>query len=260
MPNKLCAGHGDGRSSLFERVGVDEPGGVVVRVRENGGEQCGACGHVPFLVWGTGRTPGARTGSRRGRGTNSRCYNFRMSTNTIALADLPFEAAAFAARAHRHALRKDNQTPYVSHVFRVCLVVRHTFGFDDPRMLAAALLHDTIEDTTTDADDLIERFGPDVARWVAALTKDMRLPHDEREDAYVKVLAAAEWPVKALKLADLYDNLSDCRSFSPNGRRKTATKSRFYLSAIRQGLTENVRPALELVEQRLADLEAGLTS
>ncbi|HEY1186454.1 MAG TPA: HD domain-containing protein [Gemmata sp.] len=183
-----------------------------------------------------------------------------MATNTIPLADMPFEAAAFAARAHRHGLRKDNQTPYVSHVFRVCLVVRHTFGFDDPRVLAAALLHDTIEDTTTDADDITERFGPDVARWVAALTKDMRLPHDEREAAYAKALAGADWQVKALKLADLYDNIGDSRSFSPAGRRKTAAKAHFYLGAIRQGLPDTVRPALALVEQRLADLEAGLTS
>jgi guanosine-3',5'-bis(diphosphate) 3'-pyrophosphohydrolase len=183
-----------------------------------------------------------------------------MPTNSIAPADLPFEAAAFAARAHRHQQRKDNQTPYVSHVFRVCLVVRHTFGFDDPRMLAAALLHDTIEDTSTDCDDIIERFGPEVAAWVAALTKDMRLPHDEREAAYARQLAAADWQVKALKLADMYDNLGDCRHFSPGGRRKTATKTRFYLDAIRPGLPGQVRPALRLVEQRLAELEAGLTS
>ena len=173
---------------------------------------------------------------------------------------MPFEAAAFAARAHQHQKRKDGHTPYVSHVFRVCLVVRHVFEFDDPRMLAAALLHDTIEDTSTDCDDIVERFGPEVAAWVAALTKDMRLPHDEREAAYVKVLTGADWPVKALKLADIYDNLGDCKHFSVGGRRKTAAKSRFYLDAIRTGLPEQVQPALRLVEQRLAELEAGLTS
>ena len=48
-------------------------------------------------------------------------------------------------------MRKDRATPYVSHVFRVCLVVRDVFGFDDSRMLITALLHDTIEDTTTDS-------------------------------------------------------------------------------------------------------------
>src|SRR6516162_9991164 len=41
------------------------------------------------------------------------------------------DAVAFAARAHRPQLRKDNQTPYVSHVFRVCLIVRHVFGVTD---------------------------------------------------------------------------------------------------------------------------------
>lgn len=173
---------------------------------------------------------------------------------------MPFEAATFAARAHRHQTRKDGHTPYVSHVFRVCLVARHVFGFDDPRMLAAALLHDTIEDTNTDCDDIIERFGPEVAGWVAALTKDMRLPHDEREAAYAQALAAADWPVKALKLADLYDNLGDSNHLSAAGRRKTATKTHFYLDAIRTKLPEHVRPALQLVERRLAELETGLTS
>ena len=138
-------------------------------------------------------------------------------------------------------------------MFRVCLVVRHMFGFDDPRMLAAALLHDTIEDTSTDCDDIIERFGEDVAEWVAALTKDMRLPHDDREDAYAKRSRHADWQVKALKLADMYDNLGDCQTCSPASRRKTATKTRFYLDAIRPVYRKTLARAA-LVEQRLKEL------
>ncbi|MBA4188325.1 MAG: hypothetical protein C0467_09995 [Planctomycetaceae bacterium] len=171
-----------------------------------------------------------------------------------------FEAAAFASRAHKNQIRKDNQTPYVSHVFRVCLVVRHIFGFDDPRMLAAAMLHDTIEDTPTDFDDILEHFGPDVARWVAALTKDMRLENDIREAEYAKGLAAADWQVKVLKLADVYDNAGDCRSFPPSGRRKTLTKSRFYLDAVRAGIPAEAQHVVKLLEARLAELESGLTS
>src|SRR5229473_1601342 len=87
------------------------------------------------------------------------------------------EAVAFAARAHHGQFRKDRATPYVSHTFRVCLIARDLFGVDDPRVLAAAVLHDTVEDTTTDHDDLSERFGPEVAAWVASLSKDKRLPH-----------------------------------------------------------------------------------
>lgn len=174
--------------------------------------------------------------------------------------DIVFEAVAFAAHAHRHQIRKDNKTPYVSHVMRVCLVVRHVFGFDDPEMLAAALLHDTIEDTTTDCDDIIEKFGPRVATWVAALTKDMRMPYDAREADYAAAVAAADWQVKAIKLADMYDNLNDCRHFPPAGRRRTADKCRFALDHIRPVLPAQLRPALALVEGRLADLEAGLTT
>src|SRR5262252_4662792 len=91
------------------------------------------------------------------------------------------EAVAFAARAHRHHLRKDGETPYVSHVFRACLTLRHVFGITDVAALTAAVLHDTLEDTTTDYDDLREHFGDQVAGWVAALSKDKTLPEPERE-------------------------------------------------------------------------------
>ena len=86
------------------------------------------------------------------------------------------DAAAFAARCHQGHFRKDGVTPYISHPFRVCLIVRDLFGVDDPNVLMAALLHDTIEDTTTDFDDVAEEFGPDVAAWTGALSKDSRLP------------------------------------------------------------------------------------
>jgi (p)ppGpp synthase/HD superfamily hydrolase len=171
-----------------------------------------------------------------------------------------FEAAAFAARAHKNQFRKDKVTPYFSHPVRVCLVVRQVFGFDDPAMLAAALLHDTIEDTTTDCDDIIERFGPLVAKWVAALSKDSRLPHDEREAEYAGILAAADWQVKVIKLADLYDNLGDSQSISPDRGRRTVQKSHFYLDAIRPDLPAEARTAFRLVEERLAEIESRLTT
>lgn len=171
-----------------------------------------------------------------------------------------FDAVAFAARAHRHGVRKDGTTPYVSHVFRVCLVVRHVFGFgDDPRMLAAAILHDTIEDTTTDYDDIIKEFGPEVARWVVALTKDKRLEDGPREVAYCSALAAADWQVKVCKLADIYDNLTDSRTLPPEKRNRTAARTHQYLNALRTGLPPQAEAAFRLVEVRLAAIEAGIT-
>jgi guanosine-3',5'-bis(diphosphate) 3'-pyrophosphohydrolase len=166
------------------------------------------------------------------------------------------EALSFSARAHRHQLRKDGQTPYAAHPCRVCLIVRHVFGFDEPRVLQAAALHDTIEDTTTDFDDLIERFGPEVAGWVAVLSKDKRLKDAEREAAYARGLAEADWPVKVCKLADIFDNLLDSRAISPAGRRKGFARSRFYLDALSLGLPEPARRPFEIVTRLLNELEA----
>ena len=165
--------------------------------------------------------------------------------------DLVFEAASFAARAHKDQLRKDGQTPYAAHPFRVCLVVRHVFGVDDPQTLAAALLHDTIEDTPTDFDEIAERFGAEVAGWVAALTKDMRMEEGPREAEYRRVLAAAPWPVVVCKLADIYDNLSDSRGLSPDKRARSVRRSAEYLDALRPTLPPEARAAFALVERRL---------
>lgn len=159
------------------------------------------------------------------------------------------DAVAFAARAHRHQLRKDGQTPYFSHPVRVALIANQVFGVTDRRLLTAAVLHDTIEDTTTDGDDIIERFGSDVHRWVVALTKDKRLPEAEREAAYAAALAGGGWQVHVCKLADIYDNLLDSASLSPEKRTKTIERSGFYLAALEPYLTAETRPAFEIVRQ-----------
>jgi (p)ppGpp synthase/HD superfamily hydrolase len=161
------------------------------------------------------------------------------------------DAIAFAARAHRHQLRKDGQTPYFSHPVRVAWIANQVFGVTDRIVLAAAILHDTIEDTTTDGDDVLERFGPDVLKWVAALTKDKRLPDAERESAYAAALAAGGWQVHVCKLADIYDNLLDSGHFPPEKRKKTFERSRFYLDALEPHLTAEAGPAFETVRRVL---------
>lgn len=171
--------------------------------------------------------------------------------------DLLFEAVSFAARAHRHQLRKDGQTPYAAHAFRVCLVLRHVFGIDDPRVLTAALLHDTIEDTPTDFDELAERFGAEIAGWVAALTKDMRLEEAEREKEYRRVLARAPWPVVVCKLADVYDNLVDSRHLSSDRRARSVQRSEEYVAALKPTVPPEARSALAAVERRLEQAGAA---
>jgi guanosine-3',5'-bis(diphosphate) 3'-pyrophosphohydrolase len=167
------------------------------------------------------------------------------------------EAGAFAARAHRHHLRKDGETPYVSHVFRVCLIVRHAFGIDDSTVLIAALLHDTVEDTTKDFDDLQEQFGDQVAQWVAALSKDKRLPEQEREKAYEAQLGGAPWQVQICKLADIFDNLMDSVHMPAKQQAKSFRNARRYLNALLPKLDERAREPWQKVSQLLAAMDSS---
>jgi guanosine-3',5'-bis(diphosphate) 3'-pyrophosphohydrolase len=129
-------------------------------------------------------------------------------------------ALSFAARAHQGQLRKDGATPYFAHCARVGFTVLREFGCADEDVLCAAVLHDTIEDTTTDYDDLLADFGSEVARIVASLSKDPRLPEEMRERAYFDHLAGCDWKVRLIKLADALDNLRD------SGSSAVATKAR----------------------------------
>ena len=180
-----------------------------------------------------------------------------MADSTMTAVPSLLEAASFAARAHRNQVRKDGQTPYAAHPFRVCLIVRHVFGIDDPEALMAALLHDTIEDTTTDYDDLREKFGSRVAGWVATLTKDMRLPEVDRELAYTAALGDADPAVKLAKLADLFDNLTDSAHLSPSGRRRTVERSRRYLAALEQNLPKLAEKPIAMVRQLVDEVSAS---
>lgn len=126
-------------------------------------------------------------------------------------------AVSFAARHHRHQLRKDTRTPYVAHAFRVAMTVRDCFGFADAETLCAAVLHDTIEDTPIDFDDIEAAFGAAVADMVGALSKNMILREDEREVDYDRRLAGADWRVRLIKLADVFDNLCDISTRSESG-------------------------------------------
>ena len=167
------------------------------------------------------------------------------------------EAIAFAARAHQGKLRKDGATPYVSHVFRVCLVLRHVFGIDDRQALMAAALHDTVEDTDTDFDELKEEFGDEVAGWVAALSKDKRLPEEQREQAYAEALVRAPWQVKACKLADVYDNVTDSVHTEPRQRAHVLKRAHYYVDALKPDLPEPARRPWEIVVELLKQVESG---
>ena len=154
-------------------------------------------------------------------------------------------AVSFAARRHDGQLRKDGKTPYVAHPMRVALIARQLFGVADETAITAALLHDLIEDTKTDYDEIAEEFGVAVADAVVAVSKDARLPHDAREAAYDEQIAAASWQAKLIKLADVYDNFCDARD--EKQRANAAEKAR---RAIRcAGNAPELATAIQLVQR-----------
>lgn len=155
---------------------------------------------------------------------------------------LILEAAAFSARAHAGQYRRDGVTPYASHPFRVCFILRHIFKVKNEEALAAALLHDTLEDTATDFEDLEKLFGARVAHWASLLSKDRRLPEIQREKDYIHQLAGAPDEVKLAKLADIYDNLTDSLKSSAKEKTKTLSRVKTYF-AVLKGKNSLLAPA-----------------
>lgn len=92
------------------------------------------------------------------------------------------------------------------------------FGCDDPTVVAAALLHDLIEDTDTDYDDIRAAFNERIAQMVAALSNDSRLPEPELTAAFYATLEASDWQTRLVKLADSLDNYLDRRGTENEGR------------------------------------------
>jgi guanosine-3',5'-bis(diphosphate) 3'-pyrophosphohydrolase len=163
------------------------------------------------------------------------------------MSDLLQRAAVFAAERHDGQMRKDKVTPYIVHPRGVMEILRRELGVTDPEVLAAGLLHDTIEDTRTDYDDLRERFGDRVADLVAALTKDKRLPEERREDEYFAQLAKAPLEAKLCKVADTVYNLRDSTpALLPKARNKAER-----LLGIYQG-TPGLDRALALLREEMA--------
>jgi len=129
---------------------------------------------------------------------------------------LVLEALEYAAEQHRDQRRKDPEgTPYINHPIRVMNILFQT-GEWDPGLLAAALLHDTVEDTSATDAELRERFGDDVADLVAEVTDDKSLDKAERKRQQVVRAPKKTDRAKRLKLADKICNLTDILDSPPS--------------------------------------------
>ena len=138
---------------------------------------------------------------------------------------LILKAAHFAAEKHRDQRRKDkNASPYIIHPISVALAITQIGGVDDPEILAAALLHDTLEDTETTPEELEDEFGKKVCEYVLDVTDDKTLPKDERKSRQIEHAKKISKGAALIKLGDKISNVTDVINNPPedwdNNRRK----------------------------------------
>lgn len=138
--------------------------------------------------------------------------------------DLFETALAFAVKAHAGAVRKGGAVPYILHPLEVAVIAGTLTN--DPEVLAAAALHDTVEDTPATLAGIESAFGGRVARLVASETEDKRpgVPPEEswqiRKEESLRELKNA--PDPGVKIIWLSDKLSNMRSFYRMYRREGA--------------------------------------
>jgi len=120
-------------------------------------------------------------------------------------------AAAFAADRHRTQKRKDvDSSPYINHPLELARILTEEGGVTDPEVIAAALLHDTVEDTETSQAEIEGRFGARVAGMVAEVTDDKSITDKlERKNLQVLNAPGKTHGAKLVKLADKIANLRD---------------------------------------------------
>jgi guanosine-3',5'-bis(diphosphate) 3'-pyrophosphohydrolase len=120
------------------------------------------------------------------------------------------QALEFAAHKHRDQRRKDAQaSPYINHPIALANVLVREGGVTDPVVIAAALLHDTLEDTQTTSAELRETFGDRIAGIVEEVTDDQRLLKAERKRLQIEHAAHISREAKLVKLADKICNVRD---------------------------------------------------
>ena len=131
--------------------------------------------------------------------------------------DLAITALRFARRAHLGQHRKQTHEQFVEHPIAVARLLRDA-GYDGP-VLVAAYLHDVVEKTIVEADEIRVRFGSDAAEVVVALSEDPRvLDYCERKRRLrAQVLAAGPTPI-LIYTADRVANIRDWRTVPPERR------------------------------------------
>jgi (p)ppGpp synthase/HD superfamily hydrolase len=121
-------------------------------------------------------------------------------------------AARIAVQAHKEQVRKSDGSPYVVHPF-MCAYMLTPYGFPE-EVVAAALVHDVLEDTPVTEDELRRELGDTVADIVRTVSEDHSVDWrmvengwEKRKQAYVEAVRNGSESVKAVSIIDKIHNL-----------------------------------------------------
>jgi GTP pyrophosphokinase len=154
----------------------------------------------------------------------------RVATTYLRPSDLELLEQAFhlAARAHEGQFRKSGE-PYLIHPLSVAVILAEWHL--DPQALCAALLHDTVEDTGTTTQEIMEQFGPSVSELVEGVSKLDRLEFQTEQQAqaenFRKMLLAMARDVRVIliKLADRLHNMRTLGAMKSDKQRRIARET-----------------------------------
>jgi len=175
-------------------------------------------------------------------------YRRRHPKASIALIDQAYGAAA---EAHRNQRRSSGES-YINHPLAVARVVAD-IGLDEIS-IAAALLHDAVEDTTMTLADVEQGFGPDVAAIVDGVTKLDRIQFDSREAQQAAtmrkmlVAMARDLRVLVIKLADRLHNMRTIAAMPAEKQRRIAQETLDIYAPLAHRL------GMQEIKQQLEDL------
>jgi len=127
-------------------------------------------------------------------------------------------ALYFSAEKHKDQRRKNEQrTPYINHPVELAYILAEKCGVFDADVLAAAVLHDTLEDTDAQPEDIEKNFGSRVLTLVLEVTDDKRLVSKERKLKQLEKASTLSHEARMIRIADKISNVSDLISSPPAG-------------------------------------------
>lgn len=160
--------------------------------------------------------------------------------------DMKEKAKLFAIKAHKGQIRKsDKEKPMIIHPINVANILSE-YGYDD-NVVAAAYLHDVIEDTKYTKEDLLKEFNEDIVSLVLGATEeDKSLSWEERKTITIDKVKDLDLRHKVVVCADKISNLEDMRIiFEVNGKRDFSAfkrgfdKQKWYYTEVYNSLIYN---------------------